>query len=238
MAKPDPDLSDAGSEALEDLVSLLEEGGDAERMAEALLFASADPLTERELREALPEGSDVGAALEALVERYRGRGVELRKVGDGWAFRTAPEYAGLFERRRVKRRKLSRAATETLAIIAYHQPVTRSEVEEIRGVAVSRGTVHTLMELGWVGLGRRKKTPGRPVTYVVTRAFLDHFGLQSTRDLPGLKELKSLGLLQRPWTSAQETEDGGGPGAGTVETGKDERSLPAEGERGSAGNTD
>ena len=192
----DPALVGAAGEGL---LSLPVEPGDVERMVEALLFASAEPLSERDLEEALPSGSDAGAALSALALHYRGRGVELRRVGRGWAFRTAPEYARLFERKVTQRRKLSRAATETLAIVAYHQPVTRSEVEAIRGVAVSRGTIHTLMEQGWVGLGRRKTSPGRPVTYVVTQAFLDQFGLESTRDLPGLKELKALGLLQRPW---------------------------------------
>ena len=192
------------ADVAEGLVPVPAEPGDAERMAEALLFASAEPLSERELQEALPEGCDARASLAALAERYEGRGVRLCRVGDGWAFRTAPEYAGLFERKVKQRRKLSRAATETLAIIAYHQPVTRSEVEAIRGVAVSRGTIHTLMEQGWVGLGRRKTSPGRPVTYVVTRAFLDHFGLESTRDMPGLKELKALGVLQRPWADAAE----------------------------------
>ena len=191
------------------LLPLPADAGDAERMAEALLFASAEPLSERELAEALPGGCDVGAAIRALRERYRGRGVELRKVGDAWAFRTAPAYSGLFERQVRRRRKLSRAATETIAIIAYHQPVTRSEIEEIRGVAVSRGTIHTLMEQGWVGLGRRRKSPGRPATYVVTREFLDHFGLESTRDLPGLKELRALGLLQRPWMPSVESGEAG-----------------------------
>ena len=184
----------------EGLLSLPAEPGDVERMVEALLFASAEPLSERDLEETLPSGSDAGAALDSLARHYRGRGVELRRIGRGWAFRTAPQYSRLFERKVTQRRKLSRAATETLAIVAYHQPVTRSEVEAIRGVAVSRGTIHTLMEQGWVGLGRRKTSPGRPVTYVVTQAFLDHFGLESTRDLPGLKELKALGLLQRPWS--------------------------------------
>ncbi len=216
MADSDRDAEAPGGTDAEGLFPVPADAGNTERMAEALLFASAEPLSERELREALPASCDVRAALEALVKRYRGRGVELRRIGDGWAFRTATEYAGLFERSVAQRRKLSRAATETLAIIAYHQPVTRSEVEAIRGVAVSRGTIHTLMEQGWVGLGRRKTSPGRPVTYVVTRAFLDHFGLESTRDLPGLKELKALGLLQRPWSGSPDpsaASDSGEPGA-------------------------
>jgi len=171
-------------------------GQDPECMAEALLFASEAPVPERDLRAQLPPGSDIAAILEALRVRYDGRGVRLRKVGRCWALRTAEEYAGLFHRRVVRRRKLSRAAMETLAIIAFHQPVTRGEVEEIRGVALSRGTLQALMDRGWVGLGRRKRSPGRPVTYVATDRFLDHFGLESTRDLPGARELRALGLSQ------------------------------------------
>ena len=200
-----------GGEIVEGLLPLPTGAEDAERIIEALLFASAVPLSERELHEALPAGCDVATALAALSKRYQGRGVELRRIGNGWAFRTAPEYSGLFDRRVRQKRKLSRAATETLAIIAYHQPVTRGEVEQIRGVGVSRGTIHTLMEQGWVGLGRRKRSPGRPVTYVVTQAFLDHFGLGSTRDLPGLKELKALGLFQRALDGDSEA-----PGDGDV----------------------
>ncbi len=211
-----------GGEIVEGLLPLPTGAEDAERMIEALLFASAVPLSESELREALPAGCDVATALAELSKRYQGRGVELRKIGNGWAFRTAPEYAGLFERRVEQRRKLSRAATETLAIIAYHQPVTRGEVEQIRGVGVSRGTIHTLMEQGWVGLGRRKRSPGRPVTYVVTQAFLDHFGLGSTRDLPGLKELKALGLFQRALDGDSEA-----PGDGDVAR-SDDRADPEE----------
>jgi segregation and condensation protein B len=117
------------------------------------------------------------------------------RVGDAWAFRTAPDLGHLMQRQIVEQRKLSRAAIETLAIVAYHQPVTRAEIEEIRGVAVSRGTVDQLMELDWIRLGRRRMTPGRPVTFVTTERFLDHFGLESARDLPGLKELRAAGLL-------------------------------------------
>jgi len=130
-----------------------------------------------------------------LRRRYEGRGVHIVKVGDAYAFRTAGDLGFLMQKEHVEQKKLSRAAIETLAIVAYHQPVTRAEIEEIRGVAVSRGTVDLLMELDWIRLGRRRMTPGRPVTFVVTEHFLDHFGLESARDLPGLKELRAAGLL-------------------------------------------
>lgn len=169
--------------------------GDQERMVEAMLFASADPLTLADLTARMPHGSDPAEALAHLRRRYDGRGVNLVRVGDGWAMRTAPDLGFLMRHEVVETRKLSRAAIETLAIIAYHQPVTRAEIEEIRGVSVSRGTVDQLIELGWVRLGRRKLTPGRPVTFVVTPAFLDHFGLESARDLPGVAELRAAGLL-------------------------------------------
>ena len=167
-----------------------------ERMIEAVLFASSEPITLRELEDRLPRGSDVGEAMAFLRHRYQGRGVQVMKVGDAYAFRTAPDLGFLMHRETVETRKLSRAAIETLAIIAYHQPVTRAEIEEIRGVAVSRGTVDQLLEMEWIRFGRRKMTPGRPVTFVVTQEFLDHFGLESARDLPGLKELRSAGLLE------------------------------------------
>ena len=166
-----------------------------ERMVEAILFASAEPVTVADLNARMPHGADAAAALEALARRYEGRGVELARVGQSWAFRTAPDLGFLMRRETVETRKLSRAAVETLAIVAYHQPATRAEIEEIRGVSVSRGTIDQLMELGWLRLGRRRETPGRPVTFVTTEAFLDHFGLASARDLPGLKELRSAGLL-------------------------------------------
>jgi segregation and condensation protein B len=168
-----------------------------ERMVEALLFASPGPLTPAEIGERLPDGCDPNAAVERLRRRYEGRGVSLVRVGEGWAFRTAEDLAFILSREVVETRPLSRAAIETLAIIAYHQPVTRTEVEEIRGVAVSKGTLDLLMERGWVRFGRRRQTPGRPATFVVTEAFLDHFGLASPADLPGLKELREAGLLDR-----------------------------------------
>jgi segregation and condensation protein B len=166
-----------------------------ERMLEAILFASAQPLGRADLESRLPEGCDVAEALFALERRYAGRGVRLVRVGEGWAFRTAPDLGHLMHREVVEFRKLSRAAIETLAIIAYHQPVTRAEIEEIRGVAVSRGTLDQLLELEWIRLGRRRMSPGRPVTFIVTEAFLDHFGLASARDLPGLADLRAAGLL-------------------------------------------
>ena len=169
--------------------------GEQERMVEALLFASAEPLSVKELSDRMPHGSDPAEALVHLRKRYEGRGVHLIKTGDVWSFRTAGDLGFLMQKEQLETRKLSRAAIETLAIIAYHQPVTRAEIEEIRGVSVSRGTVDQLLELEWIRFGRRRMTPGRPVTFVVTQHFLDHFGLESARDLPGLKELRAAGLL-------------------------------------------
>ncbi|ATQ54479.1 SMC-Scp complex subunit ScpB [Paracoccus yeei] len=192
-------------------------------MVEAILFASARPMTLREIGQRLPAGCDAGEALRLLRARYEGRGVHLARVGDAWAFRTAADLAFLMQEEAVETRRLSRAATETLAIIAYHQPVTRAEIEEIRGVAVSRGTLDQLIELEWVRLGRRRQTPGRPVTFVVTETFLDHFGLESARDLPGLAELRAAGLLESrpavegagqlfPGRPDEDAEDGEGDG--------------------------
>jgi len=184
--------------------------GEQERMVEAILFASAEPVSVADLVSRMPHGADPAEALVHLKKRYEGRGVNLVKVGDAWALRTAPDLGFLMRRETVETRKLSRAAIETLAIVAYHQPVTRAEIEEIRGVAVSRGTVDQLLELDWIRLGRRRMTPGRPVTFVVTEHFLDHFGLESARDLPGLKELRAAGLLDNrplPGQSATDDED-------------------------------
>lgn len=182
--------------------------GEQERMVEAILFASATPVTLAELAERMPLGCDPAEALVTLRRRYEGRGVNLLRVGDAWAFRTAGDLGHLMQREAVETRKLSRAAVETLAIVAYHQPVTRAEIEEIRGVAVSRGTIDQLMEMDWIRLGRRRMTPGRPVTFVVTQGFLDHFGLESARDLPGVKELRAAGLLDsRPMPGAAPAGD-------------------------------
>ena len=169
--------------------------GEQERMIEAILFASAEPVTVAEMNARMPHGADAAAVLPELEKRYAGRGVRVVRVGDSWAIRTAPDLAFLMQKETVETRKLSRAAIETLAIIAYQQPVTRAEIEEIRGVAVSRGTVDQLLELGWIRFGRRRETPGRPVTFVTTRAFLDQFSLESAKDLPGLRELRAAGLL-------------------------------------------
>jgi len=181
-----------------------------ERMIEAILFATSEPLTSRALTDRLPHGCDVSEALSRLQKRYVNRGVALVKSGDGWAFRTAPDLGFLLQKETVETRKLSQAAIETLAIIAYHQPATRAEIEEIRGVSVSRGTLDMLLELCWIKLGRRRMTPGRPVTFIVTQTFLDHFGLESSRDLPGIKELRDAGILDnRPIPGGRsESEDG------------------------------
>ena len=169
-----------------------------ERMVEAILFASSDPVTVKEIIGRLPHGCEPEEALNNLKEKYKSRGINLVKVGDCWALRTASDLSFLMQKEKVEVRKLSRAAVETLAIIAYHQPVTRAEIEEVRGVSVSRGTIDLLMDLDWIKIGRRRMTPGRPVTFTITQNFLDHFGLESARDLPGLKELKSAGLLESP----------------------------------------
>ena len=165
------------------------------RMAEALLFAAAEPLDEATLAERLPDGADIPALLAELEAAYAGRGVNLVQVAGKWAFRTAEDLSFLMRREAVEERRLSRAALETLAIIAYHQPVTRAEIEEVRGVSISKGTLDVLMEAGWVRMRGRRRTPGRPVTYGTTEGFLEHFGLDQVADLPGLDELKAAGLL-------------------------------------------
>ena len=165
------------------------------RILEALLFASSEPLSPADLAPYLGEGADVEALLVELQSRYAPRGVNLVRRGGNWALRTAEDLGFLLRREHTETRTVSRAALETLAIIAYHQPATRAEVEEVRGVATGRGTLDMLMEAGWVRMRGRRRTPGRPVTYGTTDAFLDHFGLESLGDLPGLEELKGAGLL-------------------------------------------
>ena len=179
------------------------------RMAEALLFAAAEPLEEAALAARLPEGSDVPALLAELSGLYAGRGVNLVKVAGKWQFRTAPDLAFLMRIEKQEVRRLSRAAVETLAIIAYHQPITRNEIEAIRGVGLSKGTLDVLMEIEWVRMAGRKQTPGRPVTYGTTEQFLVHFGLDKVGDLPGLEELKATGLLDPapPGLAAAEAEE-------------------------------
>jgi segregation and condensation protein B len=165
------------------------------RIVEALLFAAAQPLDEAALAERLPRGADLRALLTTLQAFYAPRGVNLVRVAGKWAFRTAQDLSFLLHRETTDERKLSRAALETLAIVAYHQPVTRAEIEEIRGVTVAKGTIDLLMETGWLRIRGRRKVPGRPVTFGTTPAFLDHFGLEAIGDLPGLDDLKAAGML-------------------------------------------
>jgi segregation and condensation protein B len=170
-------------------------GGEVERMLEALLFAAAEPLSVKDLASRLPHGVDIAAGLAALADRYATRGVQLVEVAGRWRFQTADDLAFLMTLEREEPRRLSRAAQETLAIVAYHQPVTRAEIEAIRGVQASRGTLDVLLEIGFVRPRGRRRTPGRPVTYATTDAFLEHFGLAGLADLPGAAEMKAAGLL-------------------------------------------
>lgn len=165
------------------------------RAVEAVLFAAEGPLTLVDLRAYIGDEVDVAAALSALAETYAGRGVELVERGGRWHFQTAPDLANFLRRDREDSRKLSRAGIETLAIIAYHEPVTRAEIEAIRGVQISKGTLDVLMEAGWIRPGGRREVPGRPLTYATTPEFLSHFGLASRRDLPGIDDLRAAGLL-------------------------------------------
>ncbi|SFU82208.1 segregation and condensation protein B [Methylobacterium sp. 174MFSha1.1] len=169
---------------------------EAARLAEALIFCAPAPLSEADLAARLPPGTDVPAVLAEIADAYAPRGITLARVAGGYAFRTAPDLAPALRGGVPETRKLSRAALETLAIVAYHQPVTRAEIEEIRGVSTSKGSLDLLLETGWVRLRGRRRTPGRPVTYGTTPAFLDHFGLDAVSDLPGLDELKGLGLIE------------------------------------------
>jgi segregation and condensation protein B len=165
------------------------------RILEALLFAASEPLDESALKQHFATEEDVVALLEELQGLYAGRGVNLVRVAGKWAFRTAEDLAFLLERQTVEQRRLSRAALETLAIIAYHQPVTRAEIEEIRGVSTSKGTLDVLLETAWIKMRGRRRAPGRPITYGTTASFLEHFGFDCIQDLPGLGELKGAGLL-------------------------------------------
>ena len=166
----------------------------AQRVIEALLFTSAEPLSINSLKKKLPDGVDIEEVIETLQKHYEPRGINLKRVGDALVFRTAKDLRHLFIKKEVTKRNLSRAARETLAIIAYHQPVTKLEIEEVRGVTVGSGTIDLLMELDWIKFGRRKSTPGRPITFQITDHFLDYFDLSSVKDLPGVKELRDLGL--------------------------------------------
>ncbi len=167
------------------------------RILEALLFAAEEPLDEKALAGRLPAGADVRALLQQLQREYEPRGVNLVRVGGKWSLRTAGDLAWLLTRETVVTKKLSRAAIETLAIVAYHQPVTRAEIEEIRGVTTSKGTLDVLLETGWIRLRGRRKAPGRPVTYGTTEAFMSHFGLDALTDLPGVDELRGAGLIDK-----------------------------------------
>ncbi|HYD99530.1 MAG TPA: SMC-Scp complex subunit ScpB [Alphaproteobacteria bacterium] len=178
------------------------------RILEAVLFAATGPVTEAELAVRVGEGADVPALLAELQAHYADRGVNLVRVAGGWALRTAPDLAPVLRNETTTERKLSRAALETLAIIAYHQPVSRAEIESIRGVATSKGTLDLLLEAAWIRPGKRRQTPGRPLTWMTTDAFLEHFNLESLADLPGIEDLRSAGLLDsRPVLSSLPDPD-------------------------------
>lgn len=166
------------------------------RMLEAVLFAAAEPLDEATILERLPPDANIPALLEELSRAYEKRGVNLVRVANRWTFRTAPDLAHVLQKNAVEQKRLSRAAMETLSIVAYHQPVTRAEIEDIRGVTLNKGTLDILLELGWIRMRGRKRVPGRPVTYGTTDDFLMHFGLDKVSDLPGLEELRAAGLME------------------------------------------
>jgi segregation and condensation protein B len=238
----DPAQSDAAAPpAVAAEAEAIEQRALVKRVAEALIFASPDPISEKAIAERLPAGSDAGAVLAELAGDYAERGIRLIKIAESWTFRTAPELAPHLQLERKITRKLSRAALEALGIVAYHQPVTRAEIEEIRGVALSRGTLDVLLEAGWIKPGKRRRTPGRPVTWVTTQEFLDHFGLEKLDDLPGLDELKASGLLDtrprvhvlQPGTTEDAAEEGeldeleGLEDEGGADEGADQPETPA-----------
>ncbi len=181
----------------------MREIADDVRAVEAVLFASEEPMSVNDIKDHVGDQVDVAGALAELAEHYGGRGIELVERGKSWHFQTAPDLAHFLRRERDESRRLSRAAVETLAIIAYHEPVSRAEIEAIRGVQISKGTLDVLMEAGWVRPAGRREVPGRPLTYATTATFLQHFGLQSRRDLPGIDDLKAAGLLD-PIDAAME----------------------------------
>jgi segregation and condensation protein B len=198
---------------------------EALRLIEALLFASAAPVEEAGIAERLPEGADVPSLLAELEAQYRGRGVNVVRIAGGWTFRTAPDLGQRLRLETTVQRRLSRAAIETLAIISYHQPVTRAEIEEIRGVQISKGTIDTLLEAGWIMPKGRRETVGRPVTWGTTDTFLQHFGLGEINDLPGMDELKAAGLIGgRPAVSLRETAQP--QDSAEAEEGGDEEAAP------------
>lgn len=190
------DAVDALEQEASDAVWSAAQMADHLRMAEALLFAAVEPLDEEAIAARLPAGADIKTLIETLVLQYENRGVVLSKAAGKYRFVTAPDVAHVLEKEKIEPRKLTRAALETLAIIAYHQPCTRADIEDVRGVAVSPGSLDQLMEIGWVRLrGRRRSAPGRPILYGTTQAFLEHFNLESVTDLPGMADLKAAGLL-------------------------------------------
>jgi segregation and condensation protein B len=191
VIRPDADPEDDTG----DVQERVEERPEELRLLEAMLFAASEPLSEKDLAARLPQGTDVADALKRLQQDYASRGVNLVRIAGKWTFRTAGDLSWLLSKETVETRKLSRAAIETLAIIAYHQPVTRTEIEDIRGVTTSKGSIDVLLETGWIKPRGRRKVPGRPLTFGTTEAFLSHFGLDAVGDLPGLEELKGSGLL-------------------------------------------
>lgn len=191
------------------------------RLIEALLFAAEEPLSPKDIARHAGLADDVRPHLAALKSHYAGRGIELVERGGRWHFQTAPDLSHILRRKREESRKLSRAAVETLAIIAYHEPVSRAEIEAIRGVQVAKGTLDVLMEAGWVRPAGRREVPGRPLTYATTLDFLSHFGLASRRDLPGIEDLRAAGLLE-PVDLAMESLASGGSPDGDEEVDEDE----------------
>ena len=209
------------------------------RLLEALMFASASAVTERVIAERLDEDADIPALLERLKTIYKGRGVELTRAGNRWYFRTAPDLGDRLKLEKIVPRKLSRAGVETLAIIAYHQPVTRAEIEEIRGVVISRGTLDILLEEGWIKPKGKRHTPGRPTTWGTSDAFLDHFGLESLNDLPGIEELKVAGLLDARQGVASYTARAGDGDTLLFDTDESDEVLePLAEDEGQSGQTD
>ena len=179
-----------------------------ERMVEAILFASSEPLSLKEISKRMPKNANTKSVLQSLQQKYQNKGIRIVKILDSYAFRTAADLGHLLQDQILEKRKLSKAALEVLAIIAYHKGSTRAEIEEIRGVSVSSGTLDLLMDMGWITLGRRRLTPGRPLTFLITPAFLDNFGLESTKDLPGINELRENGLLERRPTLSEYSSNG------------------------------
>ena len=197
------------------------------RLLEALLFAAREPVKPEDLARHLPEGANAEELLGELAALYANRGIHLQRIDKAWAFRTAPDLAPKMKLEQSAKRKLSRVAMETLAIVAYHQPITRAEIEEVRGVSLSKGTLDTLLEAGWVKPKGRRRTPGRPVTWATSQAFLDHFGLSAVEDLPGVAELKAAGLLDARPAMTTLGERGLLPNSGEVE---EERAEPEDAE--------